>query len=197
MAESKELSLHPLPSSAGYFVPSQEVVAHVGLDSPAILAMTDLRQQVAVTVEPDVSIDWALQRMKSAGVRLLFVVNSGKQVLGLITSTDIQGEKPIKFRQQLGLRYEEVMVRDIMTPHSELEAAEMAGVMRATVADVVAMLERDGRRHALVLDQDPNTGAQAIRGIFSATQIEKQLDRVIDTIGIAQTFAEVESALNS
>lgn len=197
MAESRILSLHPLPPSAGYFEPSQEFAAGVTMNSPAVLAMTDLRQQIAVTIEPDVSIEWALQRMKSAGVRLLFVVNSSKQVLGLITSTDIQGEKPIQFRQELSLRHEEVMVRDIMTPQAALDVTEMADVMRATVADVVAMLEQVGRRHALVLDRDPCTGDPAIRGIFSATQIEKQLDRVIETIGVARTFAEVESALNS
>lgn len=197
MAESRILSLHPLPPSAGYFEPGQELATGITMNSPAVLAMTDLRQQIAVTIEPDVSIDWALQRMKSAGVRLLFVVNSDKQVLGLITSTDIQGEKPIKFRQELSLRHEEIVVRDIMTPQSELDVANMADVMRATVADVVAMLEYVGRRHALVLDRDPYTGDPSVRGIFSASQIEKQLDRVIETIGVAQTFAEVESALNS
>jgi len=197
MIESKILSLHPLPPNTGYFEPSQDVATRLTMASPAVLGMTDLRQQIAVTIEPDVSIDWALQCMKSAGVRLLFVVNHDKQLSGLITSTDIQGEKPVQFRQQLSLRYEEIMVRDIMTSQSELEATEMAEVMRATVADVVAMLERVGRRHALVLDHEPDSGESAIRGIFSASQIEKQLDRVIETIGIAETFAEVESVLNS
>ncbi|VAW75040.1 CBS domain protein [hydrothermal vent metagenome] len=167
------------------------------MDSPALLAMTDFRQQIPVTIEPDMSIEWALQRMKTAGVRLLFVVNPGKPLLGLITSTDIQGEKPVQFRQQLNLRHEEIMVRDIMTPHGELEATDMADVERATVGDIVSLLEKVGRRHALVLDQDPHTGAPAIRGIFSASRIEKQLDRIIETINIAQTFAEVESVLNN
>ncbi|WP_165869205.1 CBS domain-containing protein [Thiogranum longum] len=159
--------------------------------------MTDLRQQMAVNIEPDVSIEWALQRMKSAGVRLLFVVNPDKQLLGLITSTDIQGEKPAQFRQGLNLRHEEIMVRDIMTPYSNLEATDMSDVRQATVGDVVAMLEKVGRRHALVLDRDTDSGNMAIRGIFSASQIEKQLDRVIETVDVALTFAEVESALNS
>ncbi|TCK19252.1 CBS domain protein [Thiogranum longum] len=197
MAQSKTLSLHPLPPSAGYFEPCQEFVERVHIDSPAILAMTDLRQQMAVNIEPDVSIEWALQRMKSAGVRLLFVVNPDKQLLGLITSTDIQGEKPAQFRQGLNLRHEEIMVRDIMTPYSNLEATDMSDVRQATVGDVVAMLEKVGRRHALVLDRDTDSGNMAIRGIFSASQIEKQLDRVIETVDVALTFAEVESALNS
>lgn len=197
MAKSKTLTLHPLPPSAGFFEPCQEFVERVNTDSPALLAMTDLRQQIAVTIEPDVSIEWALQRMKSAGVRLLFVVNPSRQLLGLITSTDIQGEKPAQFRQALNLRYEEIMVRDIMTPYHDLEATDMSDVRQASVADVVAMLEKVGRRHALVTDRDPDTGKVAVRGIFSASQIEKQLNRVIETISVAQTFAEVESVLNS
>jgi len=196
MAESRSLALHPLQGLVSYFEPSQELPAKVKMQSPAVLVMTDLRQQIAVTVEPNVSIDWALQRMKTAGVRLLFVVNSDKQVLGLITSTDIQGEKPLQFHQALHLRYEEIMVRDIMTPESHLDAMLMEDVMRASVADIVATLHTTGRRHALVLDDDPHTERPAIRGIFSVSQISKQLDQLIETTGVASTFAEVEMVLN-
>lgn len=196
MAESRSLALHPLQGLVSYFEPSQELPAKVKMQSPAVLVMTDLRQQIAVTVEPNVSIDWALQRMKTAGVRLLFVVNSDKRVLGLITSTDIQGEKPLQFHQALHLRYEEIMVRDIMTPESHLEAMLMEDVMRASVADIVATLHTTGRRHALVLDDDPRTERPAIRGIFSVSQISKQLDQLIETTEVASTFAEVEMVLN-
>jgi len=79
MNENSLLSLHPLPASAGYFEPSQVLAARLSMESPAVLAMTDLRQQIAVTVEPDVSIDWALQKMKSTGVRLLFVISPEKK----------------------------------------------------------------------------------------------------------------------
>ncbi len=197
MADFRCLPLHTLPGLVGYFEPSQELPAQVKEDSPAILVMTDLRQQIALTVEPNVSIDWALQRMKTAGVRLLFVVNSDKEVLGLITSTDIQGEKPIQFHQELHLRYEEIMVRDIMTPQIQLEVIYMEDVMRASVGDIVLTLQEVGRRHALVLDEDSRSGRMAIRGIFSVSQISKQLNRLIDTTQVAHTFAEVEMALNS
>ncbi len=197
MEESKVLSLHPLNGLVSYFEPSQELPAQVKEHSPAILVMTDLRQQIAITVEPNVSIDWALQRMKAAGVRLLFVVNSEKQILGLITSNDILGEKPIQFHQELHLRYEEIMVRDIMTPQNSLEVLIMEEVLRATVGDIVATLQDVGRRHALVLDNDVRTGQDSIRGIFSASQISKQLNQPIETNGVAHTFAEVEIALHS
>jgi len=196
MAESRSLALHPLPELVSIFEPSQELPAQVKEQSPAILVMTDLRQQIAVTVEPNVSIEWALQRMITAGVRLLFVVNSEKYVVGLITATDIQGEKPLQYHQELHLRYEEIMVRDIMTPRTHLEVMLMEDVMHASVADIVMTLRTTGRRHALVLDENPHTQRPAIRGIFSVSQISKQLDQLIETTEVANTFAEVKMALN-
>jgi CBS domain-containing protein len=197
MAVAQVLRLNPLPGVVSYFEPGQEFPARLAADSPALLAMTDLRQQVAFTVEPNVPIDQALQRMKTVGVRLLFVVNGDKDILGLITSNDILGEKPLKFHNEQQQRYEEILVRDIMTPHGRLEVLGMEDVQRATVTDIVATLRSNGRRHALVLDHDTHTGKPAIRGIFSATQIEKQLGQLIDTTEVATTFAEVEMALNS
>ncbi len=197
MEESRSLPLHPLPGGISYFEPSQQLPAQVKDHSPAILVMTDLRQQIAITIEPNVSIDWALQRMKTAGVRLLFVVNTAKSVLGLITATDIQGEKPLQFHQELHLRYEEIMVRDIMTPQPQLQVLHMEDVMKASVGDIVATLKSVGRHHALVLDEDAHSGQPAIRGLFSISQISKQLDRLIVTTEVAHTFAEVEMALNS
>jgi CBS domain-containing protein len=197
MVDAKILPLHPLTGVIGFFEPGQELPAQLTADSPAILAMTDLRQQVAFTVEPHVAIDTALQRMKTLGVRLLFVVNDSKQILGLITSTDILGEKPLQFHNEQHQRYEEILVRDIMTPQTRLEVLHMQDVLRATVSDIVATLQSSGRRHALVLDREVPGGREAIRGIFSATSIGAQLGQVIETTEVATTFAEVEMALNS
>ena len=197
MNDFKPLTLHPLPLSAGYFEPNQELPAQVKARSPAILVMTDLRQQVAFTIEPNVSIAWALDRMKTVGVRLLLVTNSDKEVLGLITSTDIQGEKPLQLHKALNLRHEEIMVRDIMTPRDELEVLFIEDVLRASVGNIVATLRGVGRRHALVLDTNPRSGQPAIRGIFSVSQISKQLGELIETTEVANTFAEVRVALNS
>jgi CBS-domain-containing membrane protein len=117
-------------------------------------------------------------------------------VLGLITSTDIQGEKPLQFHQSLHLRFEEIMVRDIMTPQNQLEVLHMEDVMRASVADIVKTLTAIGRHHALVLDENRRKGCPAIRGIFSVSQIGKQLDQLIEMTVVAHSFAEVEVALN-
>ncbi len=41
------------------------------------------------------------------------------------------------------------------------------------------------------------TSVEMVRGIFSATQISRQLAMPVDTLGAARTFAELELALHS
>ena len=184
-----------LSGSTGFFRPRQELPERVKLESPAVMSMTDLRQVSALTVEPNVSIAHALTRMKEGGVRLLFVINPQEEVLGLITSTDIQGEKPLQFMKELRMSYDEVLVRDIMTPADGLEVIAFADVMKARVGDIVETLRHSGRRHAVVVDTDSRRARPAIRGIFSATLISNQLGVAIETVEVANTFAEVGAAL--
>lgn len=192
------LQLKPLDDFVPYCKPVQELPDHVINDSPAVLAMTDFRQVTAITIEPGVSVDWALQHMKKQGVRLLLVTDGSGKVLGVITSTDVQGEKPMRVRNELGRRHADITVREVMTPHQHLEFISMDDVLHATVGQVVATLRRVGRRHALVIEKDKVTGQQAIRGVFSFTQISRQLGKSLgDIVEVATTFAEMEMVLNS
>jgi len=69
-----------------------------------------------VTVTEDRSIDDALRDMMLAGVRALLVV-SEDAVTGLITSYDIQGERPLQFLLTSNYtRHDEIEVGHIMTP---------------------------------------------------------------------------------
>lgn len=187
----------PLDSMVGFFRPRQELPDKVAQHGPAILVMTDFRQVPAITVEPGVSIEWALQRMKECGVRMLLVTNPRHQVMGLITTTDIQGEKPMRLGNEYNRRFAEITVREVMTPYEQLDFMAMEDVLKASVGEVVATLRRVGRRHALVLDFDRHSQSKAIRGLFSLTQICRQLGQPMeDLVEVATTFAEMEVALN-
>lgn len=191
------LTLHRIVGPLGYFRPSQDLPARIGMDSPAVMTMTDLRQVCALTVEPNVSIDWALARMREGGVRLLLVVNHAQEVIGLITATDIQGEKPVRLLRELNLRHSDIRVRDIMVPREQLEFISYQDVLRASAGNVLETLRRTGRRHALVHDADKRAAQPAIRGIFSATRLGQQLGITFDPVEIATSFAEVELAINA
>ncbi len=183
-----------------YTLPQPRSAAAVRLDSPASEVMTDLRRISAATIDIDASIDAANQAMIARSVRALFVTGEARQVLGIITSTDLQGEKPIQFAQERGIRHGDVLVRDIMTPAERLEILDYRDVERARVGDVVATLRLAGRQHALVVEVIPETppGEVTVRGIFSLTQIARQLGIPSQQVhDIAQTFAEIEAAIGS
>lgn len=191
------LKMRRLSGSVGFVRPTQELPAKVGMDSPAIMTMTDLRQVGALTVEPHVSIEWALTRMRVGGVRLLLVTNPDGSVVGLITSNDIQGQKPLQLLGHMNVRHAEIRVRDIMTPATELECISLDEVFVASVGHVLETLRRTGRHHALVCECDHQTGIQSIRGIFSATRLSQQLGITFEPIEVATTFAELESSLTA
>ena len=172
--------------------PSQQPRS-IGLEDPAVRVMTDFRQTRPFTIGPRETMDRANDKMIACGVRLLLVVDGGT-VTGLITATDILGEKPVAYLREHGGGRDGVLVQDIMTPYRDLEVLDMAAVARARVGDVVETLRQCGRQHLLVVEADAQ-GGERVRGLFSATQVGRQLGLAVEPTSRAETFAELESAL--
>jgi CBS domain-containing protein len=182
-----------VPHGAGFCAPQQALAEHVGPDAPALAVMTDLTRVSAVLTRPSDTIDEALARMKQRGVRLLLVVDGERHILGLITANDILAEKPLRYVEAHGVRHQEILVEHIMTRCDEMEAIPIASVKGAKVGHVVATLRASGRQHTLVVEADGG-----VRGIFSATQIARQLGvdpQSINAGEIAHTFSEMEAML--
>ncbi|MEK7360733.1 MAG: CBS domain-containing protein [Pseudomonadota bacterium] len=157
--------------------------------------MTDLRQIPAATIDVEAPLDAANRFMIRRGVRLLLVSDDEHQVLGLITSNDILGEKPVRFALERGIKRPEIRVRDIMTPCEQLEVLDYVDLIHAEVGHIVATLQYAGRQHALVIDMGGDGKTQTVRGIYSASQIARQLGVAIQTTEVAKTFAEIGAAL--
>ena len=174
------------------FARPPELPRLVHLDSPALEVMTDLRVAHVVTIGPEVSIDEALETMKTRGVRLLLVTGKSDHILGLITAKDIQGEKPIKIAGESRIPHSAITVEAVMTPRSSIEVLNMLSVRNAQVGHIVATLQELGRQHALVVDVDPETKAQCVRGIFSTSQISRQLGvNAAEVVARASSLAEI------
>jgi CBS domain-containing protein len=132
----------PLPTThldktAGLLRPACVLPERVGLDNPALDVMTDFRRLTAFIATPGDTVKQAEERMIRRKVRLLFVMDSQDRVAGLITSTDIHGEKPMQIVQSRGIRRDEVLVADIMTPVDQLEAVDFDDLSHARVGHVL------------------------------------------------------------
>jgi CBS domain-containing protein len=192
------MTYSPLPTShldktAGLLRPTCVLPERVTLDSPALDVMTDFRRMTAFIASPGDTLQQAEARMIRHKVRLLFVMDAEDQVAGLVTSTDIYGEKPMQVVQSRSIHRYEVLVSDIMTPVDRLEAIEFVDLTHASVGHVLETLKARGRQHALVVE---TTGTQKlVRGLLSLSQLCKQLGVVVETTEVAHTFHEIEQHL--
>ena len=162
-----------LPASAAAATRRQ---GHTLPTEPAARVMTDFLHDLPVTVAADRFIDDALRDMIVAGVRALLVVRADN-VVGLVTSYDIQGERPLQFLAAAGFsRHDEIGVAHIMTPWSEVPKLDMAWVSRARVADVDDYFQRICVSHVAVIERGAS-GKEIVRGLFSRARIDRQVAR--------------------
>lgn len=168
--------------------------SEVTLYSPAIEVMTDLERVAAVVISPQDTMDTAHAFMIQRGVRMLIAVDDEQVLAGIITANDVLGEKPVRVAQDRRIHHSDILVADIMTPADRLEAFDMHSVQTARVGHVVASLQHARRHHALVVQTD-SEGNREVRGLFSLSQIARQLGMPLQLPAEAKTFAEIEAAL--
>ncbi|MCW8982672.1 MAG: CBS domain-containing protein [Gammaproteobacteria bacterium] len=188
------LSYVNIESDTTYQRPAQNFAENVTAESPAVDVMTDFTKIAAITMGPCGTLEAAEKRMIASGVRLLLVVDQSNQILGVITLTDLQGSRPMKYIQEAGGTREDIFLRDIMTKSSQIEALPMKVVELSRVGDIVATMKHSNRQHALVVDHDENN-QQVIRGIFSTKQISIQLGLDYRAKETREIFEELEAIL--
>ncbi|MEY4100426.1 MAG: hypothetical protein RL300_1597 [Pseudomonadota bacterium] len=189
----RSLSQAPISPMGCYLLEAFNPPA-VKADSEAILVMTDLTRVPPATIGADALLEEANHSMLVRGVRLLLVVGPGNRIDGLITSVDVLGEKPVLVAQKSRSRRSELRVLDVMVPVDKVEALTIEDVRKASVGNIVATLKSHSRAHAIVVGQGQD-GKQSLLGIFSASQIARQLGVQIHTSEMARTFAEIEAVI--
>jgi len=199
------LPIRELGANAGFRRPLAPQSARVTPESPAMQVMTDLTRVAPATIRPQAPLAGANQFMIARGVRLLLVADDQENVLGVISATDILSERAMRVAIERGLRRDELTVADVMTSAEQVEVIAYGDVESARVGHVLETLRRAGRQHALVVDFDevaarrllePPSRRTMVRGIFSLSQIARQLGVAVQTGGeVARTFSEIESAI--
>lgn len=190
----QELEIKSLQVAATLCNPNQHSQEKVQLEDSAVDVMTDLTTINAVTISPSNTLNEATDRMLRMKVKLLFVTDSKEKIIGLITYSDIQGERPIQFQQSNGVPRSEVCVLDIMTGIEKVDVLDWSVVEKARVGDIAMTMRKLNRQHTLVLEH-PSEETYQIRGIFSLSLLSKLLGFQMDTTEVAKTFVEFERVL--
>lgn len=191
---------HPLPTTP---LPANTDLLHledrpgrpVTHDSCALEVMTDLRVLDPVSIIEDATLDAAHALMVSRAIRLLFVTDDEGHLTGLVTATDVLGERPMQRIHQDGKRHSELLVRDVMTPRAELDTLMLKDVSHAKVGQLIATMKQLGRQHALVVEHNTHSGHHELCGLFSTSHIARRLGVSLNFIRVPQTFSEIQQRL--
>lgn len=191
----RRLPLSALKDGTGFERPFFNSTNPVKLASYALEVMTDLRFVPAGTIGDGVDLEYATQRMIARGVRLMLVIDGQDQVVGLITARDLLGKRPEQVMNAEGITYDRIIVSQVMTGADDIEVLPLGGVLQARVGDIIETLKHSGRQHALVVEDEPQAGTPMVRGIFSASQIARQLGVTLNNSEVSHTFAEIDKAM--
>ncbi|APZ44159.1 CBS domain-containing protein [Acidihalobacter ferrooxydans] len=190
----KRLEFCALPPATGITRPDYEQVERVTLDSPALKVMTDLKRVKVVTTSPQVSLNNVHEHMIHNGVRMVLVTDAQQHVIGLLTATDLLGPRPLLVSRENSIPHDQLRVEHIMTPARKVQALKYSDVTHADVGEIVNTLRDAERQHALVIDSDGD--GERVRGIFSISQIERQLGTHLEPTHASHNLAELEHELS-
>jgi CBS domain-containing protein len=180
----KSGSLVPAANFSEGVLPHRSVSDGQFLDpgDPAIHAITDFTREHPATVDEDRQIDAALEDMIRLGVRALLVVRN-QRIVGLVTSYDIQGERPLQFLQTSTYRrHQEIRVGHIMTPWDQLLAVDWEAVQSARAGDLLHVLEDAEMTHLLVIERSKKSASPIVRALVSRARLARQL-RTLRRVG--------------
>jgi len=164
----------------------EELPEIVHLDDPAMLVFTDFCRFRPVTITADKTIDYALQKMKKSGIRLLVVIDANQHMIGLISAYQILGAKPVRLEEADRVDHSKITVGMLMEPRTQIRVLELRHLRDARVGHIVSTLHDLEQFYLLVVDKD------VISGLFSASQISRQLGRnIIDLQEPAHSLAEL------
>lgn len=192
----QSLAFHSLEGQVTYRRPAQVLPERVTAESPATDVFTDFSKVAAISMGPCATLDQGEKRMIASGVRMLLVIDQSNHLLGVVSSADLHGERPMKKMQESGSKREELFLLDIMTPIEVIQVLDMKQVERSSVGEIIETMKHVRRQHALVKDHD-SSGEVVIRGLFSTKQISLQLGIDFVAADVDTTFAHLDEAIAS
>ena len=192
MPSLTEFQLLPLTTVAGQpQLPQASQTAT--LTDPAVSQMTDLRLAPCVKVDHRDGIAPTLHVMHRAGVRMAFVTGIAGELIGLVTSDDLQGERPMLRAMADHVCVEELTLDQVMTSRSEWRVVDAWQIEHCRLGNVAATMREHGLRYLLVVERD--AGSTQIRGLFSARRLELVLGVELGSGPLTRSFAELEAVL--
>ena len=171
------MSLLPMRKFGDPVLPRRSILdgRPLELSDPAIYALTDFKRDYPMTVDAERQIDDALSDMIRLSVRALLVAKE-QRLVGLITSYDIQGERPMQFLQSSNYSRARGHPRG---PRDDAlgraPALDWDHVEAARAGELLMLFEQTNLTHLLVIEVDRKTSHSTVRALASRARLLRQL----------------------
>lgn len=160
-------------------------------DSPALNVLSDFRQHKPHMIDSHLKASEALKMMFAEDVSMKIVVDIEKEFIGVLDRSHLTSENMLLKQLSLGLKHNELLVKDLMYPRSNILAVDIDQLDQVKVGDLVSSMKTSHQEYLLVVDKY----AHHIRGIISSREIGRRLRQPV-AIEKERTFADIFSAVH-
>ncbi|MDE1461289.1 CBS domain-containing protein [Spartinivicinus poritis] len=160
-------------------------------ESPAEEALLRFVQLEAHVMEAETNINTALLIMHNSHDCLKFVVNNDDEILGIVTTADLEGRKVLAIANKMDKQRQELTVKDIMVPIEYLGTLKYSDICHAKVGDLVKTLQQQGAQHLLVIAGD------AMIGVVSSAYLSRVTDTALNIQEKAQNFSDIFNVVHN
>lgn len=157
----------------------------VDLDSSALTISTDFKNYHPSIIESSTPAVEAELLMQKSHLQLALVVDSAGEFVGTIDIQKLNDQSLMPFISK-GSARDEILVSELMVPRAQVKALEFQALAHASIADIIAVLRKQGEQQCLVVDVEKHQ----IRGLISTGDISRRLHMPIEITRPA-TFSEI------
>ena len=140
----------------------------LSMNSPALSFLNDVTSNNHLIIESSVSVIEVKYIMQNIHSNIAFIVNSEQEFVGVVSKEEIIDRRVVK-KVSEGYARNEIPISDFMIKKQLLHTLAFAEIQKATIADVVNIMQQLNENYCLVVEHNK------VRGVFSAEDIAKKL----------------------
>jgi CBS-domain-containing membrane protein len=190
------ISHFTLKSPCSYIQPpALPEVTHI--QDTALSVMVNFKYHTPPVISAHQSLEEAQVEMRIYYLPVLIVTDSERNIIGVVTSEDILGEKPVKISHEKRIPRSEIEVEMVMMPVRHSVFLEIEDLTHMRVGHIIQTFRETKQHVLLVVKTDPDTQVKKLSGLFSASLISRQLDKdLMQVLSEAQSIAELQHDLH-
>lgn len=160
------------------------------MSSSALEAITDFKQHKPQMIDAYLKVSDASVMMQVEDVQMKMVVDQSREFIGILDSNHLSSQSVFLRQINLGVKYDELLVKDLMCQRAQILAVDYAQLRMAKVVDLVELLKKSHQEYLLVVDKE----SHQIRGVVSSRDIARRLGEPL-SIEKELTFADIVEAV--